>query len=251
MAVEDRHPHRGNCNSDGVVAENLAGFVDHLHLFLGIAVIQEVIDLRQTVESDLMRINLGVRRATVEQFTGLNAQLVNGVATGTRHRLIGGDHHPLQGSSIVQGLKSHHHLNSRAVRVGDNTLFVVLGNILRIDLGHHQRHLGIHTPSAGIIHTDRSGRSGDGAELLTARSAGTEQGDIDPFEGVLVQKLHHVLLAVELQKLADGPFGCQQTQLLDRKLAFSQHFQHLLADGAGGADDRDIALFSHGVTSFI
>jgi dethiobiotin synthetase len=50
---------------------------------------------------------------------------------------------------------------------------------------------------------------------------------------------------------AMGQNSSLQTQLLNRKLAFSQHFQHLLANGAGGTDDRDIALFSHGITSFI
>ena len=38
VAVEDRDPHAGRADVDRVVAHDLAGLVDHLHLFLGVPV---------------------------------------------------------------------------------------------------------------------------------------------------------------------------------------------------------------------
>ena len=52
VAVEDRDPHAGRADVDRVVPHDLAGLVDHLHLFLGVAVGQEVVDLGDAVERD-------------------------------------------------------------------------------------------------------------------------------------------------------------------------------------------------------
>jgi hypothetical protein len=37
MTVEDGDPHRGRRDPDGIVLHDLPGFIDHLHLFLGVA----------------------------------------------------------------------------------------------------------------------------------------------------------------------------------------------------------------------
>ena len=54
MAPIYGHPDRRRRDRHRRFIHNLAGFMDHFHFFLGVAVFQEDIDLRQQVESDLI-----------------------------------------------------------------------------------------------------------------------------------------------------------------------------------------------------
>ena len=60
MAIKNRNPHGGCRNADGIIFQDFSRFVDHLHLFFGIPVVQERINVRQTVESDWMGIDLAL-----------------------------------------------------------------------------------------------------------------------------------------------------------------------------------------------
>ena len=63
MAEEHRHAHRRRIHPDGRVAHDLLGLPEHLHLFLGVAVVLELVDLRHAVEGDLLGDDLGLRPA--------------------------------------------------------------------------------------------------------------------------------------------------------------------------------------------
>ena len=54
-----------------------SGSPTHLHLFPGVAVVGEGIDLRDQVEGDLLRIEGRLHRAAVEQVGGLARQLAH------------------------------------------------------------------------------------------------------------------------------------------------------------------------------
>ena len=58
VAIEDRHPHRCGGHPDGIVLHDLLRLVDHLHLFFGVTVVQEDVDMGEAVEGDLMGIDL-------------------------------------------------------------------------------------------------------------------------------------------------------------------------------------------------
>ena len=120
MAVKYRYPYCGGGDFD-IRLHDLAGLVDQLHLFVGIAVVAEGIDLRQTVESDAMGVNLGIGGTDVEHVHHLFVQFFDGLFSAGRDRLVGGDHDAFDGSVIVQRLERHHQLDCGAGGVGDDT----------------------------------------------------------------------------------------------------------------------------------
>ncbi|MBA7590075.1 hypothetical protein ES708_32177 [subsurface metagenome] len=130
----------------------------HLPLFLGIGVIQEDIYLRQYIKGYLVGINVGDGVLSLQHLPGLFGKLLNGGGAGARYRLVGNGHDALYGIDPVQRVERHHHLDGGAVRIGDNPLMSL--NVLRVDLGHYQRHLGFHTEGRAIINHYRPGLGG-------------------------------------------------------------------------------------------
>ncbi|MPN24803.1 hypothetical protein SDC9_172205 [bioreactor metagenome] len=55
MPVAYRNPDAGGADGHGVISQDLAGFVDHLLLFLGVAGVEKYVDLRQNVARDRVR----------------------------------------------------------------------------------------------------------------------------------------------------------------------------------------------------
>ena len=112
-------------------------------------------------------------------------------------RLIGRHHHPLDAGEVVQRLQRHHHLDRRAVRVGDDVALLVVGDRLRIDLGHDQRHVGLHAELRGVVDHDGTRLGRARRELRRHLGAGRGQHDIDAAEivGVEVLDLEDVVLA--------------------------------------------------------
>ena len=102
MAPDNRYADSGRRNGDGVVVENLMGFVHHLHFFLGIFVVQEHINLGDYVVGDLVMLGqaggwknlrfvgfpFGNGRRFVQEF-------VNAVFAGTGNGLVGAYDNPL------------------------------------------------------------------------------------------------------------------------------------------------------------
>ena len=88
--IGDRHAHAGRADVDRGVAHDLAGLVDHLHLFLGVAARQEVVDLGDAVADDRMReLGRGGGLALRDVGLGLGFELVDALLAGARDRLIG------------------------------------------------------------------------------------------------------------------------------------------------------------------
>ena len=83
MTVKNRHAHTGSTQRQIGNFKNLATFPEHFHFFFGIAVILKYIDLRQTVERDLLG---EYRRGDLflfENSQGLPSQFLNGAAART------------------------------------------------------------------------------------------------------------------------------------------------------------------------
>ncbi len=149
--------------------------------------------------------------------------------------------------AIVQRLERHHHLDGRAIRIGDDAALLIERDRLRIDLGHDQRHVLVHAELRGVVDHHRAGLGGTRRMDRRDLGARREQRDVDALEieGVEIAHLEHRVVA-ERDLAADRARRGDGMDLGGRKLAFGENTQHLAADIAGGADHRD--LESHRLT---
>ena len=161
------------------------------------------------------------------------------------HGLIGRIDHALEPIGVLERLERDHRLDGRAVGVGDDALFAVAADGVRVHLRHDERHVRIHAPAAGIVDHHGAGRRGDGGEVLRGARAGGEQGDIDvqPVERVVGQLAHGVFPAHEGQRRPGAALGREQEVLRNRELALLEHLQKFSADHARRTDDGDPILF--------
>src|SRR5690606_33057965 len=53
MPEINAYPHRDGIHADRIILEDLPGLPEHLHFFFRVAVVEEDIDLRHTIECDL------------------------------------------------------------------------------------------------------------------------------------------------------------------------------------------------------
>ena len=114
MADEHRHPHTGRRHLD-IWIEDFAGFLHHLQLFLGVAVVaglrpDKAVNVRDHIEGDLFGEFLDLLFVIDENRAGLFEQLVHALFAGPGNRLVGGDDDTLDRRGIVQRLQGHHHL---------------------------------------------------------------------------------------------------------------------------------------------
>ena len=100
MADKDGNPHTGGGELDHRV-QNLLGLDRHLPLFLGRAVVQEVVNVRNDVEGDLFAELLWWWCTEDEDALGLVPKLVHAFLARARDGLVGGDHNPLDPNLIV------------------------------------------------------------------------------------------------------------------------------------------------------
>ena len=79
---------------------------------------------------------------------------------------------------VVQRLEHRHRRHRRAVGVGDDALAGV-GDGLRVDLGHDERHVGVHAERRGVVDDRDAGGGEPRRQLARRRGAGREQGDVE------------------------------------------------------------------------
>jgi len=116
---------------------------------------------------------------------------------------------------------------------------------MRVHFRYHERDLGVHPEGTGVVDDDGPGSRGCWGKFQGTVSAGREQGNIDPLEGIFGQQLNRQLLSPEGERFADGAFGGEQPQLFDRKILSLQHVQHGAANRSSGPGDRDRIFFFH------
>ena len=101
---------------------DLAAFVLHLHLFLRVAGRQERINVRQHVESDLVRINLSRHRLLLDDLVHLALQFGDGLGARARYGLVAGGEDAFAGEGRVQRIERHQRDGGGAVRIGNDAL---------------------------------------------------------------------------------------------------------------------------------
>ena len=108
-----------------------------------------------------------------------------------------------------------------------------------IHFRHHQRHLAVHAPGAGIV--DHDGALGGDLRrpFLGDGAARRHQADVGALEVEIVERLDLQNAVAERDFGADRSGRGQRHHFADRELALRQHGQHLAPDIAGRADHRD------------
>ena len=236
MADKYRYAH-ASCGDLHLGIENLLGLGNHLPLFLGRAILQEFVDVRNDVECNLLGELLRLGLITNENRARLFEQFVHPRFAGTGNRLIGRHDHALDLRSVVERLQRNHHLRGRAVRVGDDITRLVTINRVWVHLRNNQGNIRIHAIERAVVDHGAASSSKFRREDLGCVRADGEQGNI-PTRGI---EMFDIL---DFERFASfaifDDFTCRTRRcngrdLVCRKLAFRQNIQHFTPDIARGA----------------
>mmetsp|Transcript_97343 Transcript_97343/g.135260 ORF Transcript_97343/g.135260 Transcript_97343/m.135260 type:complete len:270 (+) Transcript_97343:130-939(+) len=119
-----------------VQAEDLLQLPSDLHLFLGVAVLLELVDLRNDVEGQLVGKELGLRYSSIlHPRREAILQLGHARSSGTAGRLVGRHQHLLQLVLLMDGPQRHGTHRGCAVRIGYERRIHLA---LPVDLRNHQ-----------------------------------------------------------------------------------------------------------------
>ncbi|GAA1854123.1 hypothetical protein GCM10009772_33660 [Pseudonocardia alni subsp. carboxydivorans] len=254
---DDRDAHAGRGDLELRDPEDLAGLVADLQLLRRPAVVLEGAGPRHDVEHQRSR----ERRVAADRDAGLGQdgrdvagglpevlagdrgqlglQLVDAGLAGTRRGLVRRHDQRLEPELAVQRTHRRHHRQRRAVRVGDDPLGP-LGHLLRVDLGHDERDLGVHPERAGVVDGDRAAGGGDRRPLGGDLVGHVEHRDVDAVEDLGLQLQDRDVLAADRQHLAGAAGRGDQADLAPRhRLAGVDDLDHGGADGTGRADQRE------------
>ena len=83
MTDKDRNPNRRGGDLHGRIHEYFLGFIDHFHFFFRITAGQKLIDVRQTIKGNLVRVDFGVHFAKTQQLSSLFSQLIHSLFAGS------------------------------------------------------------------------------------------------------------------------------------------------------------------------
>jgi hypothetical protein len=222
---------------------DLPSLILHLHLFLGVPVRLEGIDLGKDVEGDLVRINLAGDRLTGGDLLDLAFEFLDGLGTGAGDCLVAGSDDALHAERPMQRIEGHQGDGGGAVRVGQDS--VVIADIRSIDLGHDQRDAIVLAEGGRVVDDHAPGGGRNGGELAGDGTAGAEQGDVDALEAVLGELRDGDFLAGKGQFLADRTGRGKQGELANGEAASFENLQHLDTNGASCPDHGDVRSLVH------
>src|SRR6266446_10682763 len=121
MGTKNRNPNARNRGAQNRMMHNFSAFIDELDFLPGVSGLRKNVHLRQHVERDWMRKNLGFILLAPEVRARLKRQLVYCSRAGTRNRLIARCNDPAYAKLAVQGIQPHERYDRRAVRIGNNS----------------------------------------------------------------------------------------------------------------------------------
>ena len=75
-------------------------------------------------------------------------------------------------------------------------------DVVGVDLGHDQRHLGVHAEGMAVVDHDGAALDGFGQQLLGDIVAGSAEYDVAALKGLGASLFDHNLLGAELDGLA-------------------------------------------------
>ena len=186
---------------------------------------------------------LGLEGLPRQDRRGLLLQLRHALGTRARARLVARHDDAVDVAELAQGLKRHDHLDGGTVGVCDDA--GVPGNVGRVDLGHHERHVGFHTEGARVVDHDGTGGHHSLAHLARDGGTGAEQGDVDALEAAGSHLLHRNLTAAEGQLLTGRASRGKGAHLATGKVEGLQAREHLAAHGSRGTGDGHDGVCGH------
>ena len=159
VRTQHGHAHAGAVHAQLGQVHDLTALVLQLHLLGGKAFLLDAADLRNQVARQLggKRARLGNLLAAA-QGGQLSLELGHTGSASARSRLIRRDDHALHASKLVQRPCRNQADDGRAVGIGDKAVMPL--DVVGIDLGHDQRHLGIHAEGMAVV--DHDGTALDG-----------------------------------------------------------------------------------------
>ena len=193
MASQHRHAGRGRAHAYRVVPEDLVGLVDHLHLLLGVTVLEEIVDVGDHVLVDGIVVEGGIFTPNASVPLGLH--LVHGGGAGTGHGLIGGHHNPLYHILPVEGSQGKKHLDGGAIGIGDDE--IVFLEDIGVDL-RDDKFLGrVHPPAGGVVNHPAPHLGELGGEVAGDVGPGGEQRQFRPAGNRLLGRHDRIFLPLE------------------------------------------------------
>ena len=231
VAGEHGHPHASNPHCELRKVEDLAALIAQFVLFIGL-VVDHVAGNGQDVESYRPREHPARRvrqRRPVEGESGgflphrmdLLSQLVDAFAAGSRSCLVRGNDELAQARLVVERLQHGHANHGGAVGVGHYP-FADVDQVLAVDFGDDQRHVGVHPPGLRIVDHYRAGTRHDRRPLVRGSRPHAEQRDVQ----ACVVSHRHIFDRYPVQDLAGGAFRCEEAQAADGQLPFLQYPTH-------------------------
>jgi len=245
---ESRHSNGGGRHTQLREFQDLPGLGNQLPLLLGVAILSSISDGRNAIESDGVGKCRTLHVSLVEEGDHLLTELGHARLTRPGHRLVGRNHNPTDPERIRQRLQGHDQLNRGAVGVRDDPLAAFTYGIkcpLSVDLGDHQRDVGIHSPGRGVVDNYRAGLGKIGSTLSTQAGATAEQGNVDILGNFVDKHVDGNVYPPEGQTLPQAPRRSEEPQRSHGKVPLLQDLDHFPSHSAGSADDRyTVALLS-------
>jgi len=149
MGAQHRHPHASDVELQVGGFHDLAGLGAHLTLFPIPARLVNRRVVTEEVKGVRMRHDARHHRLLVEERLGLLLQFFHSGGPGATGALVRADDHPLDGERPVDGREGHDEQDGGAIAHRVERLLA--GDEVAIDLGHHQRHAGLHAEGAGAM----------------------------------------------------------------------------------------------------
>ena len=220
MGVKHRYPNRGWRNLNTLISKNLAGFVNHLHLLLAVPIVQKNIDVRETVEGNLVRVHFFLYRLSIKNSTALLFKLFDGFLSGPGNGLVSRNYHTSNTIPVLNGLESNDHLDRRTIGISNNLQLVP--KCVRVDLRHNERNALFHPPSTAVVDDNATRFYSDGSVLSAHSTTRREQSNIDPSEGIFAQLPDFDGPPLVPESLSRRPSGGQHSQTSHWKIALLQ-----------------------------
>ena len=236
VGAEHRHTHAHGRHVQPGGVQNLAGLALHLHLLVGVVIVEEGVDLRDEIAEELC-LELADFQLVAGGIVGnLPFKLGHAGGTGAGSGLVGSHVDALYGAEAVDGCQGHEHLDGCTVGVADDVARAHEG-VGGIDLGHYQGHVGVHAESRRVVDHHGSAGGDDVGVFLRHGGTGADKGHLEAGEkfGVVGELLDHVVVAAKGVCASGGAGRAEETESVDGKGLLVEYAQQLLAHGAAGA----------------
>mmetsp|Transcript_4184 Transcript_4184/g.12365 ORF Transcript_4184/g.12365 Transcript_4184/m.12365 type:complete len:295 (-) Transcript_4184:119-1003(-) len=236
----------------------LLGLPCNLHLFLGVSIGLELVDVRDHIERQWMHEDVVASHGLVQELLCLTQKLLHsGLSCATRC-LVGRHNHFPQAELLMQGPQSHSCDRCGAVRVGKNTgaFLHPLPGYFTIDLGHHEGHFRLVPECRRVIDDDWPWSAPEPSQLfpvssdlrckLFRKAAGHCEENHIRLSGLADGKLLHLHHAQWSGKpLSSRPPRSEELDVLQREASALQHINNLQTDSTRRPDDSHALRLVH------